>query len=612
MTASAYRRLAPPLAGLDASPLGTVAGWDSAYGLGRPPSNDRPSAAGASHSAGGTLLIQGGPTSAAEIAEVGALLGQARFDRDAIPGARLYTNATVADGLPSGADELLGFDHGDALAHAIAIGRLVTRADATVVGQIGATADGLSDRDDYYRFDLAKAGSVSLSLTGLGQDAGLELYSGTGSLLLAMDRPGLVSESFALSLAVGSYVARVYTDPGAGALPGGTAYTLSVARQADALEASWRAMLKDEELENAALNAIQTDNVLSREDVVGILRSAGDLGGVTAAELADLRLFYSRAINTSLAAQTIRILAAKVLFADASNAWYTGSDSLRDRLGDLAAGSSTTQLQLLIGKHFLGTDRPAIHRDAAGLLAGRYLLAAGDLFIGGVRADDVRQGVNSTCYLMAALAGTARDKASRILSLFTDNGDGTWIVRFHTQGKVDCVTVDRLLPADAAGAYLYANAGLPLAAANALWVALVEKAYAQVNESGRIRQDGTNFYGNGNDNGIGWGASDQALTHITGLSTGLHSSAAFSSAGLIALVNGSRVVTIGLFNALATGTTSDPTLVSTAVDAHMYAITAYDPITARFALHNPWGNRHLSLTDVQLRSLGGWIVATAS
>lgn len=93
-------------------------------------------------------------------------------------------------------------------------------------------------------------------------------------------------------------MARVYTDPGAGALPGGTAYTLSVARQADALEASWRAMLKDEELENAALNAIQTDNVLSREDVVGILRSAGDLGGVTAAELADLRLFYSRAINT--------------------------------------------------------------------------------------------------------------------------------------------------------------------------------------------------------------------------------------------------------------------------------------------------------------------------
>ena len=133
-----------------------------------------------------------------------------------------------------------------------------------------------------------------------------------------------------------------------------------------------------------------------------------------------------------------------------------------------------------------------------------------------------------------------------------------------------------------------------------------------MNESGRIGQDGTNFYGNGNDNGIGWGVGEQALAHITGLRTSLHPVSGLTAASLIAMVNSSRVVTIGTFNALATETTTDPTLVSSAVRAHLYTITAYDPLTARFAIRNPWGNRHLSLTDAQLRSLGGWISATTT
>jgi hypothetical protein len=185
-------------------------------------------------------------------------------------------------------------------------------------------------------------------------------------------------------------------------------------------------------------------------------------------------------------------------------------------------------------------------------------------------------------------------------------------VRFFSNGKTDYVTVDRMMATNGGGNYIYANAGRQVSANQELWVALAEKAYAQVNESGRIGQDGNNFYGNGNDNGIGWGSSAEATRHITGIATSTQSIASYTQASLITLVNSNRVVTIGNFNGLATNTTTGATLVSSAVQGHAYAITGYDAASARFTISNPWGSRHLSLTFTQLLSLGGLISASNS
>ena len=567
---------------------------------------------GSSLTVGGSILIQGGLTSQAERDEVNALLARAVYDRDQITGGRFYTNNYFSTAVSSSANESIGSDRGDLLTNAIDVGQIVYRSDATIQGQVGYTFNSLRDADDYYRFQVGKSGEICLSLTGLSQNAGLALYTTSGSLLGFSDKTSNQNESIRLNLGEGSYVARAYSYAQAPWNHGATSYTLNISRNADALEAYWRDMLVDSSIENAALNAIKTDSSLSRADVIGILKSAGDFGGLVGTELTDLRNFYNNAINTTYVDADLKVLAGKVVFADNSNQWYTGSDSIRDRLGDLAADSSTTQLNLLIGKHFFGTDRPAIHRDASNRLAGSYTYANGSLVVGGASADDIVQGATGDCYYLAALAGTATDKNTAISDMFRDNGDGTWSVRFFSNGKTDYVTVDRMMATNGGGNYIYANAGRQVSANQELWVALAEKAYAQVNESGRIGQDGNKFYGNGNDNGIGWGFSAEATRHITGIATGTQSIVSYTQASLINLVNSNRVVTIGNFNRLATNTTSGATLVSSAVQSHAYAITGYDAASSRFTIYNPWGTRHLSLTFAQLLSLGGLISSSNS
>jgi hypothetical protein len=285
-------------------------------------------------------------------------------------------------------------------------------------------------------------------------------------------------------------------------------------------------------------------------------------------------------------------LSQKVVFSDASNAWYTGYDSIRNELGNLEAGSSTQNLNLLIGKHMLGTDRPMIH-------TGSYTEAGGSLFVSGVSADDVDQGATGSCYFLSALAGTAEKKASIIRNMFTDNGDGTYSVRFFTNGQADYVTVDNMMATRSDGTYLHADAGDGTATNglvadnNELWVALAEKAYAQLNESGRLGQEeATNRYGMASNEGISWGRTTDAITHITGLNSSWGDASFFpwgannvSSTELQTLVNSNRVVTA-------------------AWNGHARTITGYNATTDQYTIRNPYDRNHSSLTHSQLINLG--------
>lgn len=261
---------------------------------------------------------------------------------------------------------------------------------------------------------------------------------------------------------------------------------------------------------------------LDRGDMLRLFSTVQGDNLVDATELADLRLIVANGAMMNMP-DHVQVLSDHVLNFDPANASYQGG-----ALGNLFAGSSGGQLSNLVNKWFRGTDHPV----ATGY---EYHEAQGNLFVGGLWHTDIKQGAAADCYFMASLAEAARFDPSAVSNMIIVNGDGTYTVRFYynngTTLEADYVTVDRYLPTDANGILGFAGQGNNAANPyNELWVALVEKAYAQWNETGRSGQDRTNSYiGNGTmvpnrdgdgvtriSNGIDFGYSSLATTQITG------------------------------------------------------------------------------------------------
>ncbi len=92
----------------------------------------------------------------------------------------------------------------------------------------------------------------------------------------------------------------------------------------------------------------------------------------------------------------------------------------------------------------------------------------------GPHMDDVHQGTVGDCYLMAGLSGLARSHPEFIKQMVVDLGDGTYAVRFYSNGQPQHVRVDGDMWTDNYGTLRYARLG----GDGANWVPIVEKAWA--------------------------------------------------------------------------------------------------------------------------------------
>jgi hypothetical protein len=307
------------------------------------------------------------------------------------------------------------------------------------------------------------------------------------------------------------------------------------------------------------------DGSVSRTEMLGLFGAVSQDATLSAADFADLKTIVT---DTSFLTMPdyVRDLAQKVVLGDPANADYQGQ-----ALGNLQAGSPATQLTELVDKWFLGLDHPLADPSST------YVPVAGTLFGSTISYTDIIQGEAGDCYFLAALGALARlDNGSGLRSMFIDNGDNTWTVRFYVNGAPDYVTVDRELPA-AGGYLLYADLGADVTnPGNILWPALAEKAYAQENESGRLGRSGSaNSY-----DSISGGDPSAATTLLTGRATGWSVLSSPSFAAIQSRFSAGDQVTFA----------SDyPPADSNIVPGHAYTMIGYNAAAQTVTLYNPWG-----------------------
>jgi hypothetical protein len=455
-------------------------------------------------------------------------------------------------------------DSNGTIATADPAGTLTTSIAQT--GHIGGNASYGKDTRDYWKFTINSDFKVNLSLSGLSADAGLALYNSAGKLLTWSNKAGTNSESISHWLGKGDYYALVYSEGNWG---GSTNYNLGF--QAGTQLSS---LITDYTVHQAVSSSI-ADGQIDRNEMITILRSTKD-GSVIAEEINDLRDILNDAKAFGLDGY-VQNLANKVVNGNVANQKYKGA-----ALGNLFAGSTATHIESLVDKWFLGGDRP--------IASGSYQKASGSLFQNGISYQDVNQGAVGDCYFVATLASAALEKPSAIQSMFIDNGDDTFTVRFFNNGVADYVTVDKYLPTNLYGNAVYAGwgGGSYNETNNELWVALAEKAYAQLNESGWIGQDNTNSYA-----GIDAGWMAPVMEQITGLDTSSKYVSSLTKQTLIDLTNSNKLLAAGFVHGANYGV----------VNSHAYTITSYNAATQKFHLNNPWGYSHADVTWEQLQDL---------
>jgi Calpain family cysteine protease len=321
--------------------------------------------------------------------------------------------------------------------------------------------------------------------------------------------------------------------------------------------------LTDPALRELAATRFADHRHLTRLDMIAIFRLAAGSDRINDDQFQTLHTLAENAKLLGMSA-VVADLARKVVLGDPANAHFRGQP-----LGDLEPGRSGKHLEALVQKWFFGADHPQIDSKF------HYQRAAGVLFDGAPKLSNLHQGDLGDCFFLAALGEVALRNPEQIQHMFGDNHDGTFNVRFYRDGKPVFLTVDRYLPVDEKGRFVYENRGDSASnAKNVLWLALAEKALAQLNESGWLTTKGAAGVNSFAEIGLG-GKSTMTLPLLTGVAAsrdGLNTIAALAK-GELELANSKSEVPDSL------------------VPHHSYVIVGYDPASEQVTLYNPWGLR---------------------
>jgi hypothetical protein len=351
------------------------------------------------------------------------------------------------------------------------------------------------------------------------------------------------------------------------------------------------------------VSSLMVGNSLSYTSMLKILQDAA-VGGMTSSKFSTLQTLASMLNQTNgvSVSSYVQQIADDVIDGNsANNVWYGGSSSATT-LGNLSATSTQTQAGELIGEWFLGTDLPSL--SVAGIgeenLNPTYQASTLPLFgAGGTPTDlDVNQGYLGDCYFVSALGETALMDPSLIENMITNNGNGTYSVLFYVNGQADYVTVNSQLPGMSGDEWANGATQEFANSTTVSWVALVEKAFAELNGQTAAAQYGGHPTGDAYENLNGGTAI--SLSEITDQTFNTYNLSQNESTPSLS----SLMTTLS-----ADFKAGDDIILSTPnpdngnlVGDHMYMITAVNAAAGTISIQNPWNNAYsgslqMSFTD---------------
>ena len=258
-----------------------------------------------------------------------------------------------------------------------------------------------------------------------------------------------------------------------------------------------------------------------------------------------------------------------------------------------------------------------------------YSLVSAPLFgSSGPSMSDINQGYLGDCYFLSSCAEVANQDSADIASMFTNNGNGTYGVRFYSNGVAEYVTVNAAL----------ADGGSEFNHGADLWASLAEKAFAQVQQinldTGNSINDGNSYSTTGNG-----GMPANVLEALTGCSTlndfyasGNSWTDYVQNASLSYVSGTSGESTASVLKTLVADLAAHDDVIlcsntnaydslgkQTLVASHAMSIYGYDVATGLLQVRNPWGSASGQKWDTTfevsldtLRAVGDWIMTDSA
>ncbi|MEW7314995.1 C2 family cysteine protease [Buttiauxella gaviniae] len=276
--------------------------------------------------------------------------------------------------------------------------------------------------------------------------------------------------------------------------------------------------------------------------------------------------------------------------ANGASVDWVNADGTYSRIGNLAVGSSATQFGEEISAWLDGTNRPA--SSSTYYTDGRLLFGKS----GTPSINDISQGQLDDCGTLAAAQTVANVSPDFIKSMFVQNANGTYSVRFfdYDTGKADWVTVDNQTYTHGEGV------------SGSSWGAIYERASAAFRSS---------FDGRNNSYGV-IGGGYKELYRVTGNSISTYGAPNYSQSSW----------ETSIYNTLKQAVLEgEPAIIQSEINTnddthfvanHAMTIASYDAATDKFVIANPWGTGGNGLFEASIDEMrqGGksWIFISNS